>query len=278
MHRMTDAIWFRNGRHQAVPPSYDMDHPFTRWGDGFYDTQRLRFGRGIGADHHARRLIECAHATHTVVDPALIHATIELACEAARTLPEASLRTVVAHTRAGVDVVCVLSPWDPPPPAVFEQGRSVLLSDVPHPGLGFLGKSLSYQYLKVALRAAQQAGAEDALLGQWQEVIESTSAALAWSDGEAWYRADLDGRGLRSTTADALAARGWSWVARVPTRAELLQARDIVLLSGLHLAIGVRSIADAADPACPLWRSDRPDRGARSMRSALLDGPGSAAS
>ncbi len=277
MPPMTDTIWFRNGQRELAPPSYDIEQPFARWGDGFFDTQRLRFGRPIGAEHHLRRLIESATATHTVVEPGLIHSTIALACDAARALPDASLRTIVAHTRDGVDVVCALAPWTPPPGSVFTAGRIVLLSDIPHPGLGFLGKSLSYQYLKVALRGAKHAGADDALLCQQDEVIESTSASLAWSDGTHWYRADLDGRGLRSTTADALATAGWSWRARVPTRAELLDAREIALLSGLHLAVGVRSIADCADPGRLLWQSDCPDLSASAMRRTLLDEPVSTA-
>jgi branched-subunit amino acid aminotransferase/4-amino-4-deoxychorismate lyase len=268
---MSEAIWFKNGERLQSAPLYDMDHPFARWGDGNYDTQRLLRGRGIGAEHHARRLIESATATHTAVNPDTIEATIAAATLASAALDDAALRTIIAHTRIGVDVVCVLTPWSPPADEYFAHGRSAILSDIPHPGLGFLGKSLSYQYLKVAFRGATMAGADDALLCQGENVIESSSAALAWSDGRDWFRADTDGRGLRSTTADALAECGWAWTARVPTRSELLAAEEIVLLSGLHLAVGLRTLALHDSPYDVVWTCDAPDRSAATMRRRLLD-------
>jgi branched-subunit amino acid aminotransferase/4-amino-4-deoxychorismate lyase len=185
-------------------------------------------------------------------------------CSHVSAWPSARVRTAIGFVTLS-STTCIVSadPYTPPTPQAYANGISLHVSDVPHPGLGHLGKSLSYQYFRIAARQASAAGKDDALLLRDGMVRETTTAALVWLQGGIWYHVADETGVLPSTTRQGLERRGWAFTPTATATLADVQAADaVVTLSGLQIATGVSALGGRA------WA--QPDEWPVRMRRALL--------
>jgi branched-chain amino acid aminotransferase len=261
--------WFVNGAAVEDAPTLTLHDPAARWGDGVYDTQRVHRGRPLNDDLHLQRLLANARAFEVEVDEELVARTVAMALQAAAGFADAAVRSTVAVMHDGPPMIaCLVTPWTEPTAADYARGIRMITSSVPHPATGAFGKTLSYGLFRIAARQAAQQAADDAWLCRDGVVVESTSAAVLWSEGDRWYRGDCTGAALRSTTLDALQRRGHEFTAADARLERLLSADQILLASGLQL---VRGVAVWQHDESRRWQCTEPDAAASQMRAALLE-------
>ena len=261
------TLWFVDGVPSSAVPQLDADSPWARWGDGIYDTLRIEHGVAVDLDLHLDRVVRsCTTSAMPAPGREWLRAHLLEVCAQAARWPSARVRTAIGFVTLS-STTCIVSadPYTPPTPNAYARGVSLHISDVPHPGLGHLGKSLSYQYFRIAARQAALAGKDDALLLRDGFARETTTAAIVWLQGGMWYHVADEAGVLPSTTRQGLERRGWAFTpTAIATLAELQAADAVVTLSGLQIATGVSALGGRT------WI--QPDEWAVRMRSALLGG------
>lgn len=260
------TLWFVDGVPSSAVPRLDVDSPWARWGDGMYDTLRIEHGVAVDMDLHLDRLLRsCATSAMPAPSREWLRAHLLVVCEHAARWPSARVRTAVGFVTSAT-TTCIVSadPYTPPTPDAYARGISLHISDVPHPGLGQLGKSLSYQYFRIAARQAALAGKDDALLLRDGFIRETTTAAIVWLQGGTWYHVADEAGVLPSTTRQGLERRGWAFTpTAIATLIDVQAADTVVTLSGLQIATGVSALGQRT------WT--QPDEWAARMRAALLE-------
>ncbi len=245
--------------------------PWLARGDAVFETVRVHGGRPMFLDLHRERLADslAACALGTVADARLDHAlapALEVAAE--QPWPCALRFTVASPSQADGDLrlVVVLSRYRGPDAQGYAAGVACTLVDVPHPGLGALGKSVSWQWSQVARRRARAAGFDEALIGHDARVVESDSAAVLWNEGGAWFTPHSADGPLPSVTLRALRRADVDVAEARATVERLAAAEAVCLLSSLRLAMGVARIDGVAYARC--------DEHAAPLRRLLLDAHG----
>jgi branched-subunit amino acid aminotransferase/4-amino-4-deoxychorismate lyase len=261
------TLWFVDGVPSTTVPQLGADTPWTRWGDGIYDTFRIEHGVAVDLDLHLDRVVRaCTTSAMPAPSREWLRAHLLDVCVQAARWPSARVRTAIGLvTMESTRCIVSADPYTPPTSNAYARGISLHISDVRHPGLGHLGKSLSYQYFRIAARQAALAGKDDALLFRDGLVGETTTAAIVWLQGGIWYHVADETGVLPSTTRQGLERRGWSFTpTATATLTELLAADAVVTLSGLQIATGVSALGQRT------WT--QPDEWAVRMRAALFGG------
>lgn len=266
-----DDRWLSAGE-PALAPSSDV----ITAGAGWFETLRIERGRPMFESAHLHRLesaIARAYGSGAGPVEALRAGRAARRCLAtmsAQFRPSASgrLRLLLARddARDSADFGGwqALGEWsDYHPPAVaLERGIEVVVASFPHPGLGFLGKSVSYHWSLAARQEARARGADEALLVRDGQVLEAASGALAWCESGRWF-VHQSSAVLPSVTVEALRRAGVVLECATLPLARLDPASNdrldgLIVISALRLALSVRCcegtlLADSTSTAST-WR------------------------
>lgn len=240
------------------------DESIVSAGDGVFETLRVEGGRPVWWPLHERRLREglaalgLPHGGEPGQTDAVCAALTNNVTRAARWLaphPVGRVRISVwcaphGHLRTLVDA----SPLDMQAACAPLQ---LVTSPIPHPGLGQLGKTLSWGWSRAAVRLARAAGAHDALLCRDGAVVECATSTLLWAIDDAWYTAPRELGGLPSTTLAMLVASGLPVFGQRVTPTVFGSATALVALSATRWAVPVshldgRALAPAETHAAQL--------------------------
>ncbi|MFM1865710.1 MAG: Amino-transferase class, partial [Pseudomonadota bacterium] len=130
--------------------SLHPESPSLRSGEGWFETVRVHAGRALRIDAHLRRLID--HALGEADDRTRLEALLARAMapswSAIRAQECACLRLTLlpaVEPHQSPQVLVALSPYEAPS-RLYQEGARVITSKIRHPGLGILGKSLSYHW------------------------------------------------------------------------------------------------------------------------------------
>jgi len=244
------TLWWRDG--VPIPRVLvDATQPLLQRGDGLFETIRAEHGVPWDLDAHLGRLgdgLAFGHFPELNIAAIRRHLLVAAAEAATRWSDCATkLRLVVAPDAQGDRCTSWLSA-DPISAAVEDLSHAparLVVSDISHPGLGQLGKSISYAWSATAMRRARGVGFDDALMVRDGFVVETACASLLWSDATGrLYTADAELGGLASTTLRALARAGYP-MTEVRWSAERLakRATRVCLVSALRLVCPVGEIS-----------------------------------
>lgn len=241
--------------------------PLALWGEGTFDTFRVAEGRILFQAQHQDRL-SSACATLWGPRPDL-DASVNMAwaflVARASAFPNGRGRVLVAPSnaeRTRFDVFAEIGSFVPLSRDAYTEGVSLGFSELSHPGFGAWGKSTSALWSRMAAEEARERGVDELILCREEIVVESAWAALLWSERGEWRTPAPSLKALPSTTLAALRASGLEVDDVVATRERLTYADAIVLLSGVRLAMGVRSLDDR--------QFTHPDRAAAPLRELLM--------
>jgi branched-subunit amino acid aminotransferase/4-amino-4-deoxychorismate lyase len=263
---VTALRWYNGHIVGAADAVIPLTSALVTGGEGWFETLRIESGRAMFAARHWERL--AAGVGRCGADAA---AAIELASAAFD-----HVRPSLGPVASGRLRLLLIPPtddghrWDwaaelvayEPSAELLARGASVVCAPFEHPGLGWLGKSLSYHWSRVALREARSRGADEALMLRDDEVVEGATSALLWRTAGTWHLPRRAGA-LDSVSVSVLADHGWRFEQAPATLETLRQADAVVLSSALRLAWPVRMIGGVA-------REARPEVAA-SVRDALLE-------
>lgn len=158
------------------------------------------------------------------------------------------------------------------PPAIHRDGVVLREVSVPHPGLGGWGKSVSWQWGRVAQREARAAGADAGLLLRPDgEVAEAASAAVLWREAGVWRTCRPQSGALASTAVQGLVDAGVEVQGTRATLSRLAEAEAVCLASALRLVVPVRCLVARDGRELARW-SETPGRAA--LLRARLRVPG----
>lgn len=241
--------------------------PLALWGEGTFDTFRVTDGRILFQAQHQDRLSKaCASLWGPRPD---LDASVNMAWaflhERAAAFPHGRGRVLVAPNdpeRTRFDVFAELVHFEPIADEVYVRGVSAGFSKLSHPGFGDWGKSTSALWSRMAAEEGRARKLDEMILCRGEIVVEGAWSALMWSDGGEWRTPAPSLKALPSTTLAALRASGLHVDNVVATRERLTYADAIVLLSGVRLAMGVRSLDDR--------QFSNPDLAAAPLRELLL--------
>jgi 4-amino-4-deoxychorismate lyase len=232
--------------------SLHPESPSLRSGEGWFETVRVHAGRALRIDAHLRRLIDSALSEGD--DRARLRALLERAMTPAWTaitaLECARLRLTLlpaVEPHQSPQVLVALSPYEEPS-RLYQQGARVITSKIRHPGLGILGKSLSYHWSTFARRETARVGADEALLGDEHGLLEASTASLLWSENGRWCSTSGQQGCLPSVTIEGLRQSGLMIEPRGSVTSQNVQAEGLLLVSALRLVVPVAALDGAVLP------------------------------
>ncbi len=225
--------------------SLEAESPVLLAGAGWFETIRIEGGLPLHYELHLQRLCTAAisagvgvslrESLDTLLVPALV---------AARDHDHARLR-ITLMPRPIFDnppqVLVSLAPFAPPVTA-YTRGLSVVTTCLAHPGLGRLGKSLSYHWSLAARREAQARGADEALFANHEGWLEASTASLLWREAGGLCSTSGCAGTLASVTVEALRRSGLAIEAREVAKRHDIIHGGLLLVSALRLVVAVREI------------------------------------
>jgi branched-subunit amino acid aminotransferase/4-amino-4-deoxychorismate lyase len=232
--------------------SIHPESPLLQAGEGWFETLRVQAGVALGLEAHLARLRGSARAGG--IEPQALDAALDRALSA---VSQSLLNCDCARLRIALwpsdavgsppRVLVSLGPY-PIPSEAYRYGLSAITSTLKHPGLGALGKSLSYHWSRRARLEARALGADEALLANDQGLIEASTASLVWSEGGQWYSTSGEGGSLASVTVGRLRLAGLSIAPRAYVAPDVVRAEGLMLVSALRLVVSVRFLDGHALP------------------------------
>lgn len=132
-----------------------------------------------------------------------------------------------------------------PPRSLYKSGVRLCIASFAHPRLGFIGKSASYHWSRIARREAERAEVDDVLLCapltdtdySLQRIIESSSAAVLWLRDGHWFY-DPHAGAVHSCTLESLQISNIGQLMRT----DLQKCEGLLLVSALKLVVPVREV------------------------------------
>lgn len=249
----SSAQYWLDGRALSGPSlTLHPESPSLRSGEGWFETVRVHAGRALRLEAHLHRLIDSALVWGD--DRARLVGLLERAMTpvwSAITAQEcACLRFTLlpaVETHQSPQVLVALSSYEEPS-RLYQQGARVITSKIRHPGLGILGKSLSYHWSTFARREAAQVGADEALLGDEHGLLEASTASLLWLENGHWCSTSGQQGTLRSVTIEALRQSGLTIESRRSMASQKVQTEGLLLVSALRLVVAVTTLDGVSLP------------------------------
>lgn len=270
------SVWILDGaRVDSGDRAWASLQPAMRVGDGVFRTMRAAGGRVLWRDAQLdalRAAIDAAGYDRAGVSIRLERtlAAVDTALGEPAWSDGAAVR-LFATPRAdnyGRALLTPLSVWASiealrtPEPDMYRAGVMLGDSHVPHPGLGLLGKTCGYAWARTAMRWAYREKVDDAALARDGVVVEAASAALVWREAEQWLAVDPRHGATPSVTQRVFSDAVGGLALASPTPSRIEAADQVVLLSSLRLAVGVRSYRARVWPT--------PDAGLDAIRALWL--------
>jgi len=245
-----DGRWLSPGE-----PAFASSSSLVSSGEGWFETLRVESGRPMFLRQHLERLSGSVSQFHGTDQAKCALRAAERGLDAmSSTLseyPTGRLRLIVARDLARVDHDTggwqALGEWSEhrSSAASLEYGLDVIIASSAHPGLGSLGKSVSYHWSLVARQEALARGASEALLVRDGQIMEGATGAIAWRSKGRWFVHESSDV-LKSVTLDALRRAG------LPLESGSLpvsaldpdspgRVEGLMLISALRLAMAIRS-------------------------------------
>lgn len=263
---MTTRIWINGVPCTSGAARIDPTAPLGAWGEGFFETARIRAGEILALPQHKMRMQRSLKAHYAACfDEPEFEYVWTTARQSAEGIEHAKIRIVATPTSPSaceLRYITTLSDWSPPNNDVYRLGVAIDFTALPHPQLGSLGKSTSYHWARLATYDARRRGLDDVVFARADTVIETTTASLLCLDGSSWVTPDRSSGCLDSTTLRAFESAGLTVRRTEISVSELRSFETIALINATRLAIGVRKLGDQT--------FDDPDRHTRSLRALLL--------
>lgn len=229
----------------------EAESPVLLAGAGWFETVRIEGGLPLHYDLHMQRL--CTAAIGAGLGASLresLGQALAPALAAAGVFPHARLRITLMPRPVFADppdVLVSLAAFTPPVTA-YAEGVSVVTTRVVHPGLGRLGKSLSYHWSLAARQEAQARGADEAVFANHEGWLEASTASLLWREAGGWCSTSGCAGTLASVTIGALRRSGLVIKARELAKRQDIHQGGLLLVSALRLVVAVRQIDDHTLP------------------------------
>ena len=232
--------------------SLHPESPSLRSGEGWFETVRVHAGRALRVEAHLHRLINSAlmwgddrARLEGLLERAMTPVWSAIAAQECACLRLTLLPAVERHQWP--QVLVALSPYEEPS-RLYRQGARVITSKIRHPGLGILGKSLSYHWSTFARREAAAVGADEVLLGDEHGLLEASTASLLWSENGRWCSTSGQQGCLPSVTIEGLRQSGLTIEPRGSVTSQKLQAEGLLLVGALRLVVAVSTLDGAVLP------------------------------
>lgn len=214
-------------------------------GDGLFETLRADAKRGAWFfERHRDRMAEAAERRGLELPERRLfrRATDHVLSELGPWDAVVRWYLIATDAEGRTELLVEADRYESPPSSWYDSGLSLGHSTIPHPGLGSLGKSISWGWARAAARHALRRGDHDDVLCRDNKVVETARAAIVCRADGIWYTPDPKLGGLPSVTRAVLSNVGWGFRSCRFSLTEFAAADAVICLSSLRLAVAVRSL------------------------------------